>query len=302
MVGNWRHLLSDSWTNSVVDMNVREGVLEFLTSVKLLDVYSFDQSKYLESISKTSWLRLEQDAKYFWIFRNLDYEEWVKRGSEAKILGLRGPSVGDLESAATHIVQALQNPDTAGQGGEILYFFYNSTRRGRGRQNIAGWRNLVCVWNLLRQLIENRSGATEQLLQTFLRYALDFLAGDEVAKLRAHGDPTDTLRSLLSLSKPQDLWDALGQVLGDLKDLENPREQDLTLVIDLGSAASAWEELVDNIRGMTAGLPQGYGTVRILLSNLPETRNPWQDRPSEILLEYDKERKGTYSPQTQPCH
>ena len=276
-------------------MNVQKGVLTFLTSAKPLDVYSFDQSKYLESISKTSRLRLEQDAKYFWIFRNLDYEKWVRHGSEAKILGLRGPSVGDLESAASHIVQSLQNPDTAGQGGEVLYFFYNSTRHGpaRGRQNIVGWRDLVCVWNLLRQLIENRSGAAEQLLQTFLRYALDFLARDEVAKLRAHVDPKDTLRSLLSLSKPQDLWDALGQVLGDLKDPGNPGEQNLTLVIDLGSEASAWEGLVDNIRRMAGLLPQTCGAMRVLLSNLPQTSNLWQTRsPSEIFLEYDKERKG----------
>ena len=269
--------------------------------MKLLDVYSFDQSKYLESISKTSRLRLEQDAKYFWIFRNLDYEKWVQRGGEVKILGLRGPSIGDLESASSHIVQSLQNPDTSGQRGEVLYFFYNSTRRGWGRQNIVGWHNIVCVWNLLGQLVENRSGATGQLLRTFLRYALDFLAGGEIAKLRARGDPADTLRSLLSLSKPQDLWDALGQVLGDLKDPENSGEQNLILVIDLGSAASAWRELVDNIRGMTASLPQGYGTVRILLSNLPETRDLWQHRPPEILLEYDKERKGMCDPQTQSC-
>ena len=301
LVGNWRHLLSDSWTNSVVDMNFREGVLEFLTSVKLLDVYSFDQSKYLESISETSWLRLEQDAKYFWIFRNLDYKKWVQSGGEAKILGLRGPSGGGLESVASHIVQSLQNPDAAGQEGEVLYFFYNSTRHGQGRHHIVGWPDLVCVWTLLRQLIENRSGDTEQLLQTFLRCALDFLPGDEVSKLRIYSDPTETLRSLLSLSKSQDLWDALGKVLGDSKDPENPREQDLTLVIDLGSVDSAWGELVDNIRGMTAGLPRGYGTVRILLSNLPETRNLWQHRPFEILLEYDKERKGMYNPQTQPC-
>ena len=269
--------------------------------MKLLDVYSFDQSKYLESISKTSWLRLEQDAKYFWIFRNLDYEKWVQRGGEAKILGLRGPSVEDLESAASHIVQSLQNPDTPGQGEEVLCFFYNSTRRGQGPQNIVGWHNLVCVWNLLRQLIENRSGAATQLLQIFLRYALNLLAGDEVAKLRARGDPTDTLRSLLSLSKSQDLWDALGQVIGNLKDPGDREEQNLTLVIDLGSEDSAWEDLVDNIRGMTASLPQSYGTVRILLSNLPEIGNLWQHRPSEILLEYDKERKGMCNPQTQSC-
>ena len=223
---------------------------------------------------------------------------------ETKILGLYGPPTEDLELAASHIVRSLRNPETSGQEGEVpvLYFFYNSTGQEWGPQNVVGWRDLICVWSLLRQLIENRPTATESLLQIFLKKTLDCLNDEELRKLPAH-DPTIIFKSLLCLSKPRNLWDALGQVLGDLKEKEGPAHRgkpNLTLIIALDSESSTWKGLIDNVRGMAAGLPRGYGTVRVLLSDLPEASNlHWQHRPSEVLLEYDKERQGMYSPQVQ---
>ena len=291
------HVFLDFRTNSVVDTTDRKKFLKLLiSSVKLLDVCFFDQGKYLENHSETPRLGLEKDGKYFWIFRNLDYEKWVQRHRESKILGLHGPSIEDLELAASHIVRSLRNPDTASQEGEVLlYFFYNSTRRERGSQNDDGWRDVLCVWNLLRQLIENCSVAGP-LFQIFLERALYFLSDDELSKLQGRDDPTHVFRSLLRFSKPKNLWDALGQILGDIKEQGTPN---LTLIIDLNSMDSTGKELIDNIRKMTAGLPQGCGTMRVLLSNLPETSNLWEHRPSEILLEYDKERKGMYSSKIQ---
>ena len=224
----------------------------------------------------------------------MDYEKWAQRHGEVKILGLQGPSIGDLELAASHIVRSLQNSDTASQEGEVLYFFYHSISE-RGPRSVVGWRDILCVWNLLRQLIENRSAA--ELLQIFLERVLHFLRDYELAKLPAHGDPTKVFRSLFHLFKPQHLWDALEQVLWDLKE---KGVHNLTLIIDLYPKASAWEGLIDSIRNMTAGLSQGYGAVRVLLSNLPKNSNLWQHQPSEILLEYDKERMGMYNTQIQP--
>ena len=277
-------------------MTVRENILKLLMpSEKILDIYFFDQNKYLENHSKRLGLGLEEDAKYFWIFRNLDYEKWMQHRDEAKILGLRGPSTEDLELAASHIVRCLRNPSAASHEGEVLlYFFYNSTKREQSPPGISGWRNMVCVWNLLRTLIKSRSTAEESLLQTFLRNALGFLSDDELANLRDHSNPTDVFRSLLCRFKPQDLWYALGQVLADLKEPEIPRKRNLTLVIDLNSMTSAWDGLDDNISKMTAVMPQASWTVRILLSNLPETSDRCQTWPSENI-EYDKERKGMYS-------
>ena len=274
----------------IVDVTVRNEILKSLpSSGRLLNDHFVDQSEYLERHSETLGLGLEQDARYFWIFRNLDYEKWVRGGGEAKILGLHGPSTEDLELAASHIVRSVRDPAGTGQGGEVLYFFYNSIECERDLQNVVDWRDLACVWNLLRQLIESRPTAAEKLLQTFLKTALGFLGDDELIKLRAHG-PTEDFRSLFRLSKPRDLWDAFGQVFGDLGE---PRKQNLTLIIDLNSMTGALEGLVGNIRKMIACFPKAYGTVRVLLSNLPET---WQHRPSEVLLEHDKERKGMYSP------
>ena len=282
----------------------RERILKLLnSSSNLLDVYFFDQNKYLETHLKAPKLGLEQDAKYFWIFRNLDYEKWMERHGGAKILGLLGPSTEDLELAAFHVVQSLRSPDTASRESGVLYFFYNSTRNERGAWNIVGWRELLCVLNLLRQLIENRPTAATPLLPIFLRKALNFLSNDKLLELQTCG-PTDVFKSLLCLSEPQNLWGALGQVLEDLEErgnLERLGKPNLTLVIDLSSIADSWEQLIGNIRKMTAGLPQGhYGAVRVLLSNLPEASSScWLHRPSEVLLEYDRERKGMYFLQTQ---
>ena len=153
---------------------------------------------------------------------------------------------------------------------------------------------MVCVWNLLRTLIKSCSTAEESLLRTFLRSALGFLGDDELEILRDHSNPTDVFKSLFRRFRPQNLWYALGQVLADLKEPEIPRKRNLTLVIDLNSMTSAWDGLDDNISKMTAVMPQASWTVRILLSNLPETSDRCQTWPSEII-EYDKERKGMYS-------
>ena len=187
----------------------------------------------------------------------------------------------------------LRSPNSASQEDEVLlYFFCNSTRRKQGPPGVTGWRDMVCVWNLLRTLIKNHSTAEESLLQTFLGNVLGSLSDDKLANLPDH--PADAFRSLFYLFKPRDLWHALGQVLGDLMDSDIPRKRNLTLVIDLNSMASGWEGMIGNIREMTTSMPQAYGSVRILLSNLLEASDRWQTRPSEILLEYDKERQGMY--------
>ena len=265
------------------------------SSERILDVNFIDQNQYLENYLKIPGLGLEQDDRYFWIFRNLDYEKWVQYRSETKILGLRGPSAENLELAASHIVRSLRNPNAISHEGEVLlYFFYNSIRREQGPPGTADWHDMLCVWNLLRTLIKSRSTAEKSLRQTLLTKALGFLSDDELANLQGHSNPIDVFRSLFRHLKPQNLWYALGQVLADLKEPEIPRKQNLTLIIDLNSMASAWDGLYDNIKKMTAFMPQASWTIRILLSNLAETSDRCQTRPSEII-EYDKERKGMYS-------
>ena len=287
-------------TNSVAGLAGQEGILELLiSSADMLDVYYFDQSKYLPS----GLGEVEQDAAYFWIFRNLDYEKWLKR--EVKILVLHGPSREDLELAASHIAWSLQNLDISSQEGDVLYFSFNSIRHELAPRSAISWHDLVSVWNLLRQIIGNPPTALQKsLLRGFLGNVLHSLSDDNLAKLRGNGS-TNAFKSLLHLSKPQDLWDAFGRALSAMADSrkqEYPRRQrkpNLTLIIDLNQMVSTWKTLIDNIRQMAIALRQDYGTVRVLLSNVPETADPWQPRQSEILLEYDRERKGMYGPQIQ---
>ena len=80
---------------------------------------------------------------------------------------------------------------------------------------------MLYVWNLLSQLNKNHSAATEPLLQIFLRKAVDFRSDNELGKLLACGC-TDVFESLLFHSKLQDLWNALGYVLGHLEEKGDP--------------------------------------------------------------------------------
>ena len=141
------HVLSDFETNFVVDMpmTIREQILRLLvTSERLLDIFFIDQNEYLEHHLKS--LGLELDIKYFWIFRSMDYEEWVQRHDKAKILGLRGPSTEDLELAASHVVRSLQNPDSEGQEGEVLLYFFTTRQAASGapRTSLAGGIGSAC--------------------------------------------------------------------------------------------------------------------------------------------------------------
>ena len=287
-------------TNFVAGPAGREGILELLTSsMDLLDVYFFDQSKYLPS----GLGGVEQDARYFWIFRNLDYEKWLRR--EVEILALQGPSRKDLELAASHIARSLQNQDVSSQEGDVLYFSFNPIRRELAPRGAISWHDLVTVWNLLRQIVGNPPTTLQKsLLRAFLGKTLHSLSDGDLDELWSY-DPTDAFKSLLHLSKPQDLWDALEGALSEMADLRmeeylrRQRKPNLTLIIDLHRVVRTWKTLVGNIRQMATALRQDYGTVRVLLSNVPETNDPWQPRQSEILLEYDRERKGMYGPQIQ---
>ena len=296
----WFSLPLGAATNSVAGTAGQEGILELLiSSADFLDVYFFDQSKYLPS----GLGGVEQDAAYFWIFRNLDYEKWVKR--EVEILALHGPSREGLELVTSHIARSLQNLDISSQEEDVLYFSFNSIRHELAPRGTISWHDLASVWNLLRQIIGNPPTTLQKsLLRAFLGKALHSLSGNDLDKLRGN-DSTNAFKSLLYLSKPQDLWDALGRALSEMADLGKqgyPRRQrkpNLTLIIDLNRMVSTWKTLIDNIRQMTAALRQDYRTVRVLISNMPEINDPWQPRQSEALLEYDKERKGMYVTQIQ---
>jgi hypothetical protein len=110
-------------TDAVVDRTDRERILQSLIhSMSVIDVYSVDQNHYLEKHLKAR--ELEQDGRYFWIFRNLDYKKWFDFEADVEVLVLCGSPI--LEHAASYVIQTLRN--TGGQANDLLYFFYGSMR------------------------------------------------------------------------------------------------------------------------------------------------------------------------------
>jgi hypothetical protein len=152
------------------------------------------------------------------------------------------------------------------------------------------------VCTILRQVIENHPPPQRQsLLETFLEEILAPIDGSKLDELPA--DPTEAFQSILCLSALHDLWNDLGQVLGEATYLERQNmpqnTRHLTIVFDLDSpSGEAGRALMESFRGVITDLRGHYTTVRLLVTNPSVTGDPGPQLPSEVLLEYDKERQG----------
>jgi hypothetical protein len=262
-----------------------------------VDLYVLDQNKYLDTLQNAH--ELEHDGKYFWIFRNLDYKKWSDL--EVQILVLSGSPI--LEYAASHIVRTLRHskPDDL-----LLHFFYRSTINADFSKlpTSAELDNLVCVFTLLKQAITDHPPAQQQfLLELFLEAILAPMDEESLAQvLEVH---ENAFAALLGLSTVQDLLRALGRVLNKAAEFNgdnNASEREsasrnLTFILDLDNRpVETNSALIDKVRREMESLRRAYPTVRLLVTNPPAGDHGLR-QPSEALIEYDKERKGLWSPQ-----
>lgn len=152
------------------------------TSRRIFDPYYSDQKAHLDTLSEIP--DAENDGKLFWIFRGIDYKNWIGGNGRAPVLVLRGSHF--LESVASHIMRTLKDNKIADL---VLHFFYGSTRDMEPPQPLEhdlkfNWWHLSCVWTLLRQVIDGYSPLQQQnLLTVFLSQAFRPISDITTAKV-----------------------------------------------------------------------------------------------------------------------
>jgi hypothetical protein len=275
------------------------------------ELYLVNQSDYVKTIPEVR--EPEHNGKYFWIFRNLDYMCWRQPRAETEsydehpkgmtTLVLSGSPI--LEYAASHVVRNFPNTDARGL---LLYFFHGSTRKvHRSSESLtaATSKNLVLICTLLKQLIEGHSlHCQEFLVKKFLREVLEHSSEEEITN--ASKNPMESFKRLLYISSPEILWSALESALINASescrnvDSEPPsmpqNKQHVTFVFDLGDhSMEDVKALIDIVRRVLVGLRSSYRTARMMVTCKSIGSDFGLQRPSEVLVEYDRERQGLYN-------
>jgi len=189
-------------TDVIVDQTDREMIVQsLLRSQGIIDHYIIDQNSYIKYLSNAG--ELEQDSRFFSIFHNLDYIEWLKVDGNVNILAMCGSPF--LEHAASQIVHTLMN-----EAADLtLYFFVGSTRHAKRSliRSVGDRQDILLVCTLLRAVIDYHPLPQQQsLLKTFLGELLAHRSAKKLSKLST--DPTEAFNWLLCHCTLQNLWDA----------------------------------------------------------------------------------------------
>lgn len=240
------------------------------------------------------------NGKFFWIFRSLDYQNWVEIKDGVSVLVLCGLPI--LEEAASHIVRELKGNTTADL---VLHFFYGSTihKPLSLYENTMNRADLSCVWTLLMQVIDNCPQQLQNsLLEDFFGQILDFIAADEVAEMLLK-KPMEAFESVLSRANLQNVWDSLAQVLkmseeerrrGTESRYQNTQwnKRNLKFVFALDNRPiKAFQSLLDIICYIVYNLRRHFLSVKVVVI-YPSSASDLRLNHSVVLLEYDKERQG----------
>ncbi len=281
--------------------------LSLLAPDFLKNNYAFSQDGYLNTLPQ---IEPEHNGNYFWIFRNQDYIHWSQPNSYKErinsIATLVFSGSQTVEAASSHIVQNLPKTGTMGL---LLCFFYRSARGYSGpsddslsnypEEPVAG-KNLVLICTLLQQLIRIEPSREQFLLRSFLR---DVLAqtGNQQLKIVSESarNPKDSLNILLRISSPIILWAGFEAALRDVMERSpdadskmSQNKQRMTFVFDLNDyPAQDAIDLITKLRNIKNRLEHLY-RIRILLTCRSVTVGLGLRGPSEVQVEYEKERQG----------
>lgn len=269
-----------------------------------------DQKRYIDRILDS--YPYDKDEKFFWIFQNMDYNEWKLN---LRTLVLSAPPERKLEQAACHIISQLRETSTS---TVPLYFFF---RRAAGCKRPA-WKSVgrheeliansvhTCLWQLINVPDYPRTGP-QAILMAFLNQLLLFRPENELPKVLTD-PPVDNLKSLIDLATLGNLWVAFERALETAFEVwtsdippecvaqrartESQRSNGslhLILVFDLNSQpAETWELLLGYMRT----LQQDFPMIKLVVTNAPRRVNlGLEESQSEIHINCDEERQGFIS-------
>jgi hypothetical protein len=262
-------------------------------------------SNEFQSTGNTS----ETHRKFFWIVEDLDYKEWTKN-SESGILVLRAPYRCNLEQAARYIVYTLKKIPVATLPLPSIHQPRSESSDGHGFRRPAQskitdqeWSIAITLLTSLRQLIRNCKEPSQQqtVLSEFL--GIDgllgrFLNDEEPEKARSRSS-LEPLKQLLARATLDDLWVALNCAFTaydhgpDLGMGAQHKPHDLVLIFNLDRPSiETWKALLNNVN-KTLRAVQRHWSVKVLIIRTKSDRElELQQEHSEIIIDYDKERKG----------
>jgi hypothetical protein len=228
--------------------------------------------------------------RFYWIFKNMDYDRWLARDPE--VLLLTGPTNCTLDRVSSHII-GLMEEGLFGKDQIVLKFF-SPDDATRGNGPIRSPRDsestiTIFVHTLLYQLISATvPGKRVSTATDFLCHLLNSIGHLELlARFKAisTGDPLDVIRKVLVIPD-RTLCEALGKIL--------ERRNDLGIVVNmLGNMSGRGRDFFTAVSTLIRGLSERNSGLKALLTSGPldDTRMALGGL-SFIAIQYDKERKG----------
>ncbi|KAI5838329.1 hypothetical protein DFP73DRAFT_485995, partial [Morchella snyderi] len=156
----------------------------------------------------------------------------------------------------------------------------------------------LVVWVFFRQVVEafpQDQGSC--LLQVFLNTLLTSLHDDELVEIqRNHGRAFDTI---IKFAVSDTIWNALGAVLIKAANLftthSSPNREtsylSLKLILGSGREKNEWEAIICDLNLLVRCMRCEFTTVKLLITDPPDTATIQLLPPSEILVSYDEERQ-----------
>ena len=235
---------------------------------------------------------LAEQPEFYWVFKNMDFEEWVNSYSDS-VLWLSGPPERRLALAASYIVE-LERKRGTDTPAMVLYFSCSFIFKVRERSIITTF-----VHTLLHQIIRWVKLPKKVISAVFFHTLFDQHLQRQRNLAKAKKLPEDDYHTLPKLLDANER----DQIHALLSVLRVQQPTDLSIIIDglymvvPHGDQLLWERFIEEISAFIANLRGSGLNVRILLTSLPQSGALYSLRGiSGHCIEYDKERKGSITP------
>jgi hypothetical protein len=235
-----------------------------------------DQQKPKRSITLAGY----EQARFYWIFKNVDFEEWWSASSA--MLWLSGPPRCGIQQATVHIIN-LAKKKAIGRRHSVLYFFCSTVARARSAVTDF-------VRTIFHQIVSHLPAPNKKTVITaFLFFLLEAVLSRDPACLSSQCQHMehDLIKKLLDLSSDSEHMDALKAAL------EIEKEQELSIIVcGLDEVVNQKREFIQTVYAFLAYLQERTSSVKVLTTSCleDEIQTLFGEMPS---IEYDKERKGS---------
>ncbi|KAI5778045.1 hypothetical protein EDC01DRAFT_676219 [Geopyxis carbonaria] len=276
-----------------------EEYLELITGLAhtTLERYVVNQTEYLQTIPQVA--NLEDDGRYFWILRNMDYINWLENLGEPDSLHRRSESISALIVCGSRFLEGVASQVfrniSKGNLEPVLHFFWKSCQRIRDTTEM----NLIVVCTLLSQLIGDMALHEQFLVRTFFRVVIE-RNGTSYLNNVSKGVPY-AMKMLLEITPPKVLWDALISALQATnyicetlspelgRTLKNRPNLTLIFHVENDYNGSVSRKLIHNVHRVMVDLRQFYKRTRMMVTCESDFLN--LQIPGVAVVEYDRERK-----------